>query len=93
MISYGVNFAATGTDEQTGIRLCGMLTGTRLLTNRGYLPIESISLGDQVQVLLRGEPSFEPVIWSGRRVRVGASNSDNARCARSLRLPAQSVHQ
>ena len=67
MISYGVNFAATGTDEQTGIRLCGMLTGTRLLTNRGYLPIENISLGDQVQVLLRGEPSFEPVIWSGRR--------------------------
>jgi hypothetical protein len=48
-------------------RLCGIVTGTRLLTPEGYRAVETLSPDDQVWVLLRGEPRFEPISWIGRR--------------------------
>lgn len=77
-ISYGTDSAMTGTTERADIRLCGLATGTRLLTSRGLLPIETIGPGERVEVLLRGERRLAGVIWSGRRDVILSSRGRSA---------------
>ncbi|HET6605264.1 MAG TPA: Hint domain-containing protein [Rhodopila sp.] len=53
--------------SQVAPRLCGVAAGTRLLTPDGYQPVETLSPGDFVQVVLQGAATFEQITWMGRR--------------------------
>jgi hypothetical protein len=53
--------------SQVAPRLCGVAAGTRFLTPDGYQPVETLSPGDFVQVVLRGAATFERITWMGRR--------------------------
>lgn len=54
-------------DRVQALRLCGIVTGTRLLTPDGYRRVETLLPGDPVAVATEQRPKFQPVVWIGRR--------------------------
>jgi hypothetical protein len=52
----------------------GLLGGTCVLTQDGYLPIEQLRHGDIVATLLGRGPMFVPVVWVGRRRVLAATD-------------------
>jgi autotransporter-associated beta strand protein len=56
---------AGGTDI-TLSQICFM-PGTRILTDRGEVPVEALRVGDQVMTLSGQGPLFKPVRWIGAR--------------------------
>jgi signal transduction histidine kinase len=57
-------------------RFGGMLAGTRLLTPKGYRPVETLRRGDMVATLIGRGPMFVPIAWIGRRGPVAASQEN-----------------
>lgn len=48
-------------------RLCGVATGTRLLTSEGYRAVETLSPGELLRVVLGDQAASRPITWIGRR--------------------------
>lgn len=51
------------------------LAGTRLLTDRGYVPVEEIGQGDRLMVETGDGLAPREVVWTGRQSRVGITGS------------------
>jgi len=57
----------------TGLRVGGIVAGTRLLAANGYRAVETLRVGDNVATLIGRGSLFVPIGWIGRRIALRAA--------------------
>jgi hypothetical protein len=67
-------------------RLCGLASGTRVLTPHGYRVIETLRRGDLVGAIIGRGPFFVPVQWVGRRAVTLSEPQAASAAARPVRI-------
>ncbi len=80
----GATYSVQG-DPTPGTIPC-FLTGTQILTSRGYHPVETLRAGDRIMTVDQG---MQPLIWAGARALTLSAMADPD--LRPIRIPAGSL--
>ena len=82
-----VNTGSSTTSISTNVVAPCFVTGTRIRTDTGEVPVESLQPGDRVRLASGAEP--KPIVWIGQR-QVACANHQNPRQVWPVRIAANS---
>ena len=83
--NFIVNTGASTTSIRTNVVAPCFVTGTRIWTDTGEVPVETLQIGDRVRLASGAEP--KPIVWIGQR-HVSCATHPNPRQVWPVRIAA-----